>query len=117
MAFQFIHNGNRDPATRKLIRSHVMKGKNTGKTRLRSAHLEAGTGSHNLTSSSRSKPPAAYESPESVADKANFLTAPLGNTFSGFEFAWEVEPSMIELIHQCRSKKILLVLLAACLRP
>ncbi|KAK2787327.1 hypothetical protein FQN53_005486 [Emmonsiellopsis sp. PD_33] len=35
MKFQFVENGNTDPATRKLIRSHVMKGKNVGKVRAR----------------------------------------------------------------------------------
>jgi hypothetical protein len=96
MVFHFIENSNRDPATRKLIRSHVMKGKNAGKSRLRSARepedenldliseLSANSRTHGLTKK-----------------RANALTPPLGNSFSCIEFAWEVEPSMLHLVHQC----------------
>ncbi|KAK2811632.1 hypothetical protein FQN50_001974 [Emmonsiellopsis sp. PD_5] len=43
MKFQFVENGTTDPATRKLIRSHVMKGKNVGKVRARPTQKRGST--------------------------------------------------------------------------
>lgn len=100
MAFQFVENGNRDLAIRKLIRSHVMKGKNSGKTRLRSTREEVALASSKLNLSSKSK--LVLQNDERLSIKANLLNSTVGNIFSGFEFAWEVKPIMMDLIHQCK---------------
>lgn len=80
MAFQFVENNHIDGAARKLIRSHVVKGKNVGKTRV--------GGKRNFDRSLDGVPSV----PESI-----------GNSFSFFTFPSTLQPYMRELIRQCNS--------------
>ncbi|KAK2742261.1 hypothetical protein FQN55_007930 [Onygenales sp. PD_40] len=85
MKFQFVENGNTDPATRKLIRSHVMKGKNVGKVRARPTQkriIENTTGGDKVTIS---------------------VPRAVGNAFSPFTFPCQVQPYMRELFYQFES--------------
>ena len=104
MAFEFVENGSIDAKSRKRIRSHVMKGKNTGKTRprywrSRFAQQKPSPPEHpvvvNTTFSDGSNGKEVSLCPISYS---------LGNAFSYFNFPSELQPRMREQIYQCERR-------------
>jgi hypothetical protein len=104
MSFQFVENDKIDEAARKLIRSHVMKGKNIGKVRawpnrkrdqkvLCSGEI---TTSHRLSSTS-------CKSKDSTEAMGLSIPPQVGSTFSSVTFAGEYQPYMANLIYQCKT--------------
>jgi hypothetical protein len=105
MSFQFVENDKIDEAARKLIRSHVMKGKNIGKvrawpTRKRDQEVlcsrEITTG-HRLSS-------ASCKSKDSTETMGLSIPLQVGSTFSSVTFAGEYQPYMANLIYQCKTE-------------
>ena len=97
MAFEFVENDKIDARSRKLIRSHVMKGKNVGKTRRRPAVtkepdttvLESNTDDVLVCSSSDDS-----DSPSTIA-------RPLGDDVGYFTFPAKLDLATRNIIYQC----------------
>ena len=101
MSFQFVENGKIDGATRRKIRSHVMKGKNAGKTRTRAARPGDGPGLVSLsTKTDVYEYGPSYGSSDSD-DNFAWISRPIGDPFSYFTFPVKMQPYMKELIYPC----------------
>lgn len=112
MSFRFVENGNIDEAARKLIRSHVMKGKNVGKARPRLARKPKGDEEESPLSGEIW--PADFEKPNLSGDylavgATTMISAPrpLGTTFSSFTFPCQLQPYMENLLYQCKDMALL----------
>jgi hypothetical protein len=105
MSFQFVENGKIDGAARKLIRSHVMKGKNVGKIRPRrtpKVQREPSL-SHDGYAASLSIG-ISCRSPEDSKDTVISVPQTIGNSLSYFAFPCQLQPHMRDLIYQCMDK-------------
>jgi hypothetical protein len=93
MSFQFIKNGKVDEATRKLIRSHVMKGKNVGRTHQRRDQRQQGRGL------------VLNHSVSTTATSSGVTSIPRtpGHSLSFFLFPVDERPYMREHIYKCKS--------------
>jgi hypothetical protein len=105
MNFQFVENGKIDGVARKLIRSHVMKGKNVGKVRTRPTRK--GEGEVVCTRESYAADlviPAFFKSAD--GGEAEIISVPraVGNSFSPFTFPCQMQPYMRGLIDQCKDE-------------
>lgn len=107
MSFQFVENGKVDRATRKLIRSHVMKGKNAGRTRQLREQRQEDRGlalNHNAPTSTYSGVISVPRTP--------------GHSLSFFPFPVDEQPYMREHIYKCKpmlfqlEKKHLLIIVS-----
>ena len=90
MSFQFVENGKVDGATRKLIRSHVMKGKNAGRTHQRRKQKQEDKGlalHHSVPTLTSSGEISVPRTP--------------GHSFSFFPFPVDEQPYMREHIYKC----------------
>ena len=117
MSFQFIENGKIDRAARKLIRSHVMKGKNVGK--VRAPRTRKGEGEVRALCSRESSTgdllrPELCKS--TVDSETNVVSVPraVGNSFSLFTFPCEMQPYMRGLISQCKDEVLIFPLIHLC---
>jgi len=96
--FQFVDSSAKvDRVTRKLMRSHVMKGKNAGKTVHRRSRLELGAG----------RTPCGDASLPNGARKRNAeelgpVARNLGNVLRTFQFPVELGESSLKIINQCK---------------
>ena len=111
MNFQFVENSKIDGAARKLIRSHVMKGKNVGKTRPRTTckgHGEVPFPYDNYATTSSLEIP--HQSTESSEDKIISVPQTIGNSFSLITFPCQIQPYMRDRIYQCKDKAPLFTL-------
>lgn len=99
--FQFVDNSATvDVVTRKLMRSHVMKGKNTGKTLHRRSRLE-------LVPSRTTQDYFETLSEDEAAKRRNLeISRPvernLGNVLHTFHFPVELNESSLKSMHQCK---------------
>lgn len=110
MNFQFVENSKIDGAARKLIRSHVMKGKNVGKTRPRTKHKgqEEIPFPHDSYAGALSlRMPC--KSTEANENKIISVPQTIGNSFSFFTFPCQMKPYMREEIYQCENRVILFI--------
>ena len=127
MSFQFVENGKIDGAARKLIRSHVMKGKNVGKVRpprrrkgdsevLRSREsYKADVLIPTFCKSTGScETPTSYKSTDECVTKDISVPQALGNTFSLLTFPCELHPYMRGLITQCKKESSVSVAIHLC---
>lgn len=105
MPYQFVENDKIDGAARKLIRRHVMKGKNAGKIRMRPTRNVESEELLSLPSfqSFRPKVPASTLSTFIQGDATEISRIPwtIGGSFSLLTFPCQKEPHMGHLIHQC----------------
>jgi hypothetical protein len=104
MEYAFIDGTKSDRATRKLARSHAMKGKNVGKTRLRRSRLRPGA-SHTST-----QPVFANDG----SHEEESSSAPAHGTMSFYHVAWggdallsapfpfQATPQSQDVINQCK---------------
>ena len=78
---------NEDPATRKMVRSHAMIGKNRGKSRSvpQKPHMI------NQTTNPQADPDAAFVIPRKV-----------GSDLSLIRFADSVDPTLVEVVLKCK---------------
>lgn len=105
MSFQFIENGKIDEAARKLIRSHVMKGKNFGKMRPQLAGIDQEESFISREKNGASGATTSLNSPmDTESSEAEFLSIPrmIGNSFSPLTFHDRLQPYMSNLLAQCR---------------
>lgn len=99
--FQFVDNSATvDGVTRKLVRSHVMKGKNAGKTVHRRSRLELGA-------SRTTRRYFETLSEDEAAKRRNLeISRPvernLGNVLNTFHFPVELNESSLKSMHQCK---------------
>lgn len=109
--FYFVNGISPDEPSKKLMRRHVMKGKNAGKTIRRRSRLDlqvaqyrpntAGNPSHiseNLNEEDQSAD-WRYESP-------NRLDTRFGDAFLTFSLPVEVTPNSREIINECKDSHI-----------
>ena len=114
MSLQFVENGKIDGATRKLIRSHVMKGKNVGKVRTRPTRKE-GEGLCSRESNAASLLiPAFGKSTDGGGTKIISVSRAVGNGFSPFTFPCQMQPYMRGLIDQCKDDASASTLIYLC---
>lgn len=114
MSFQFVENGKIDGAARKLIRSHVMKGKNVGK--VRQPRRRKGDGEVRESykadvliptfckSTGSCETPTSYESTDECVTKDISVPQSVGNSFSLLTFPCELHPYMRGLVTQCKKE-------------
>jgi hypothetical protein len=103
MSFQFVESGKTDPATRKLIRSHVMKGKNVGKTRLRPTRKDEGEVPEDHAAKFSL---SACQFNDDVETEIPTIAPTIGHSFSALTFPCEAQPYMKNLIQQCKDSFI-----------
>jgi len=99
MSFQFVDNNSINEAARRRIRSHVMRGKNVGKThqnRARRRQTEALI------------PNAKLESDDLISTDVITVPRTPGNSFSFFTFSGREQPYMRSIVSQCRIPKLLI---------
>jgi hypothetical protein len=117
MSFQFVENGKIDEAARKLIRSHVMKGKNVGKVRAPRRRKGDGEVLHSrgsykadvsiptvCRSAGSCEIPTSYKSIDHCETKDISVPQSIGNSFSLLTFPCELHPYMRGLITQCKEE-------------
>jgi hypothetical protein len=104
MTFQFVENDKIDGQTRKVIRSHVMKGKNVGKIRTQSTRKEEQA----LHFNERIAPKLALQvlsNQNALRNDTNALSVPRapGSIFSSFQFPSDMQAYgiMEKLIYNC----------------
>ena len=100
MSFQFVDNNSINEAARRRIRSHVMRGKNVGKThqnRARRRQTEALV------------PNSKFESDDFISAVVIAVPRTLGNSFSFFTFSSREQPYMRSIVSQCRVPKLLII--------
>jgi hypothetical protein len=130
MSFQFVENGKIDGAARKLIRSHVMKGKNVGKVRPpRASRIRKGEGdvlrsreSYKVDvlrpafskSTDGSGAPSSCRSTDDCKTKVDSVPQSVGNSFSLLTFPCELHPYMRGLITQCKKESSISVPIYLC---
>jgi hypothetical protein len=106
MSFQFIKEGEIDIATRKVIRSHVMKGKNVGKIRPRTRKEKRELFLSCETSSVQPQISNLHESAENVVKECISIPRTPGNIYAFSTFpCGDMQPYMINLIYQCKRKQ------------
>jgi hypothetical protein len=112
MAFQFVENYKIDGNTRKVMRSHVMKGKNVGKVRPKFAQKETQT----LYYNKRIEPKRALQIPRRQTPRCDETVAfsvprTPGSLISSFSFPGEMQPYgfMEKLIYHCEYDMVILV--------
>jgi hypothetical protein len=97
--FQFVDSSAKvDRVTRKLIRSHVMKGKNAGKTVHRRSRLELGAGRTPCGDASLPNGEARKRNAEELGPVARNL----GNVLRTFQFPVELSENSLKIINQCK---------------
>ena len=106
MNFQFVENSKIDGAARKLIRSHVMKGKNVGMKRPRTTtrkEQQEVPFSHDSHSISLSLG-MSCKITDGSKDKIISVPQTIGNSFSFFTFSCQIQPYMRDHIYQCKER-------------
>jgi hypothetical protein len=102
MSFQFVENGNIDGTTRKLIRSHVMRGKNVG--RLKPQRLNKSSSVQVIAP----KFPQDLSRDFRIYDDSSNHSIPRtpGSLISSYAFPYDMQPygSLEKLIYQCKPK-------------
>jgi hypothetical protein len=107
MSFQFIDESKIDGNARKLIRSHVMKGKNAGQTGPRPPRKGKQSLAYKEKRGERREIPIlCKKTAESYGQTAVSVSANVGNAFSLFQFPCEMQPYMRELIVQCKQRAV-----------
>ena len=97
--FQFVDtSAELDKSTRKLMRSHVMKGKNAGRTVHRRSKFELGEWG---------TPRGAATFPDEEATKRNLdglepVARNLGSVLRTFRFPVELSENSLKMINQCK---------------
>lgn len=95
MSFQFINHSAITADSRKLIRKHVMKGKNAGKTRV----FKHGTSKTFQMSSADSKGVTDFMGIKKVTPIE--LLLPLGHGLSGIMYPYDMTGHGAHMIQQC----------------
>jgi hypothetical protein len=128
MSFQFVENGKIDGAARKLIRSHVMKGKNVGKVRAprrrkgdgevlrsRDSYYKADVLIPTVCKSTGGcETPMSYKSTDDYETKDISVPQSVGNSFSLLTFPCDLHPYMRGLITQCKKESSVSVSIHLC---
>jgi len=103
-AFQFVDSSAKvDRVTRKLMRSHVMKGKNAGKTVHRRSRLELGAGRTPCDDASFQN-----ETRKRNSEELGPVPRNLGNVLRTFQFPVELSESSLKNIDQCKHGSLLM---------
>lgn len=106
--FHFMNGLSNDEKSKKLMRSHVMKGKNAGKKIHRRSRLELQVTRHRpnvVTNSSQicGKLREKYHDADWRYESPNRLSVDFGNKFMTFSLPVEVTPYSLEVINECKS--------------
>lgn len=106
MEFQFIDNNTtKDACSRKAIRSHVMKGKNVGRTVRRGRKHAVTQGFFQDVERTNPQDDGAIFPEIAASDGVLVPTNPFaGGEFAYFSFPVQFTPSMRYLVHQCTEK-------------
>ena len=105
MSYRFVENEKINGPTRKLIRSHVMKGKNVGK--IRSRPIGKARRQTCLTDQSCVPDLLGANSPKSPQCDATDIVSvsrEFGDNFSHLTFSCHSAPDIKRLIHQCKDQ-------------
>lgn len=103
--FQFVDSSAKvDRVTRKSMRSHVMKGKNAGKTVHRRSRLELGARRTHCDDASF----PAEEARKPNAEELGPVARNLGNVLRTFHFPVELSESSLKSIDQCKYDSLLM---------
>jgi hypothetical protein len=97
MAFHFVDNTKIDDSSRKLIRSHVMKGKNVGKTRRRAVAQKDFPTS---TSDSSSPEEGKSSSSDKSIERSLRVLRPMGDELAYFNFPTPIDRFARNLISE-----------------
>ncbi len=101
---QFVDNSAKvDRVTRKLMRSHVMKGKNSGKIVHRRSRLELGAGWTPCDDASF----PSEEARKLEGEELGTVARNLGNVLRTFQFPVELSESSLKCIGQCKYGSLL----------
>lgn len=104
-SFQFVDGGDKvDRVTRKLMRSHVMKGKNAGKKVHRRSRLDLGPERTPCNDASFPNKEARKPNTEELGP----VTRNLGNILRTFQFPVELSESSLKSIDQCKYGSLLM---------
>lgn len=96
--FQFVDTSAKvDSTTRKLMRSHVMKGKNAGKTVHRRSRRELGAGRATYDDTSFPENEARMRSSEELGPVAKSL----GSALRTFQFPVELSENALKSVDNC----------------
>jgi len=117
--FQFVDSTMIDGVTRKLMRSHVMKGKNAGKTVHRRSRFDLNTGRIQRDYSSVPRDLVARH--EAVEKRSLKEVGPIprnrGNVLRTFRFPVELAEGSLKTIDQCKYDDLLTKHCEWLLRP
>lgn len=107
MSFQFVENSKINGAARKLIRSHVMKGKNIGKVRPR--RIRPQQEDVRLSGNNSVSPPSDVSCNGRECHLVHVTSVPqaIGDTFSLSTLPYPLEPYERERIYQCMRETFL----------
>jgi hypothetical protein len=101
MHFQFVENDKIDARSRKLIRSHVMKGKNAGKTRRRPTSEEDKQQDDRASSACPGAVVALSTKRVLFDGGPKSIERPLGDELSYFTFPCPASSESISILQQC----------------
>lgn len=103
--FKFVDSSAKvDRVTRKLMRSHVMRGKNAGKTVHRRSRFELSAGRTPCGDASFPNEEARKRNAEELGPVARNL----GNVLRTFQFPVELSESSLKSIDQCKYDSLLM---------
>jgi hypothetical protein len=103
--FKFVDSSAKvDRVTRKLMRSHVMKGKNAGKTVHRRSRFELSAGRTPCSDACFPNEEARKRNAEELGPVARNL----GNVLRTFQFPVELSESSLKSIDQCKYDSLLM---------
>lgn len=107
MAFEFVNNATIDPKARKLIRSHVAKGRNVGKKRQPKCRpTQAATRCARLYSSSAPFRSLAAKNTQMIAASQKEIPEfgrQIGDGWSVMSFPDDIAPNSRYVVHKGRS--------------
>jgi hypothetical protein len=106
--YEFIDSTKRDRSTKRLARSHAMKGKNAGKTLHRRSRLDLGRRPVTLMPVAECQhDDASYRAPTQYS--LGVTSPTLDSSFLSFSFPVEATPKTRSMIGQCKSTALQLI--------
>ncbi|EGX48580.1 hypothetical protein AOL_s00080g209 [Orbilia oligospora ATCC 24927] len=105
MEFQFIDNTNIDASARKQIRSSVMRGRNTGKTRSRKEIVRCPKPRALVPDVRNLNRRGLDGNSPSPDDVVGGMLRTVGNDFTALRYPKPLEPPVQRILRQCESMK------------
>lgn len=101
--FQFVDSTKVDSVTRKVMRSHVMRGKNAGKTVHRRSRLDLGAGRMPYDNASPLRDlQSLHEAKRRDSEELRSIERNLGNVLCTFPFPVELSENSLKTIDRCK---------------